>query len=72
MSICEQNSQYRNAKDNGTIHMCKRSDLYTWGWSAPYWEIAFQSDKADVARVIKTGLKNKPSKKTIQSLIEEL
>lgn len=72
MSICEQNTKYRNAKDNGTIHMCKRSDLYIWGWCEPYWEIVFQQDNQAEATVVKTGLKRKPSKKTIQKLIEEL
>lgn len=72
MSICEQHSQYRNADDNGTIFISKRSDLYTWGWCTPYWQVVFKSDNKAFATVVKTNLKHKPSKRTIQRLIEEL
>lgn len=72
MSICEQDSQYRNANNTGTISISKRSDLYVWGFCEPYWQIVFQRDGYPEATVVKTGLKRKPSKKTIQKLIEEL
>ncbi len=72
MSIIQATEEHRNAKDNGKIILEKVTDLYTWGWSVPYWRVLFKRDNASYAELVKTNLKNKPNRARLEKLKEDL
>lgn len=72
MSIVYETHKYRNASDTATIFIEKITDQYIWGWSVPDWRVHVWRDGTPYAITVKSGLKNKPSKKRIQQYIEEL
>ena len=72
MSYTYHSEKYRNARNTATIIVEKRADKYPWGWGIPLWYVYLKCDGCDVAQRIKQSLKNKPSSKTIQELIQSL
>lgn len=69
MTITLESFEVRNTDNNATIIISKEVVKFS---SCPYWEVCVKPDRSPFAYVLKSGLKNKPTKKQIERYTESV
>ena len=66
MSIILDSAEYRNAANNATIKVEKYLDKFA---RFPFWRIVVKHDSAPLANVVKSGLRCKPRRASVENLL---